>query len=203
MPVGIRTDNPQTIIIFDSEREWNLAKSGIFETDWPIVSNTESEDSLCVQGDNYYTKGEYKLALKCYNKGMKMFPLSIRILSNRSAVHMSMESWTLALQDVEMVLKIDPTHNKCSYRRASIYLHLQQPRKAKELLDTLVQGFIDDKRNDYTEDIIKSEVLLGDVNYYLMHCMSGVSCLRLSCYINALNCCVHYLSLLVGFTCFT
>jgi hypothetical protein len=28
--------------------------------------------------------------------------------------------------------------------------------------------------------------------YIDMYCMSGVSCLRLSCCINSLNCCVHY-----------
>jgi hypothetical protein len=39
----------------------------------------------------------------------------------------------------------------------------------------------------------------GDLRY----CMSGVSCLRLSCCINALNCCVQYLRLLAGFMRFT
>jgi hypothetical protein len=87
-------------MLFDSEIEWNLAQRSMkAESINPTILNVEIEgDTMCVQGNKHYTKGEYKLALKYYDKGINLLPLSVRILSNRVAVHMSMESWTLAKQ---------------------------------------------------------------------------------------------------------
>jgi tetratricopeptide (TPR) repeat protein len=165
--VIIRTDNPQSIIIFESDIEWTLAKRGIFEAVQPTIPilNAESEaDAMCVQGNKYYGKGEFKLALKYYNKGFQLFPSSVRILSNRAAAYMSIENWTSAQMDVDAVLAIDPSHTKCLYRRASIYLNLQQPNEAKKVLDILIQDRIDDKTSDCKADIVKLETLLRDVD---------------------------------------
>lgn len=70
------------------------------------------------------SKGEYKLALKYYNKEFQLFPKFVRILSNRAAAHMSMESWILEQLDVDAVPQIGPCHTKCLHRRATIYLNL-------------------------------------------------------------------------------
>lgn len=165
--VIIRSDNPQSIIIFESNIEWTLAKRGIFEEIQPTYPplNAEREaDAMCDQGNKYYVKGEFKLALKYYNKGFQLFPSSIRILSNRAAAYMSIENWSSAQMDVDTVLAIDPSHTKCLYRRASIYLKLQQPHEAKKFLDILIQDRIDDKTSDCKAEIIKLEMLLRDVD---------------------------------------
>lgn len=166
LPVMIRTDNPQSIIIFESDKEWFLAKRGIFQEYKLTITafNAESEaDTMCVQGNKLYAKGEYKLALKYYNKGLQLFPCSVRILSNRAAAHMSMESWSLALQNVEAVLIIDPSHIKCLYRRASIFLNLQQPTLAKKVLDSLIQDLVSNKTSDCFADNIKFEATSRDI----------------------------------------
>lgn len=128
-----------------------------------VLSADSEADAMCIIGNKYFTKGEYKLALEYYNKGFQLFPCSVRVLSNRAATYMRMERWGLAQQDVDAVLKIDPSHTKCLHRRAFIYLNLQQPFEAKKMLDSLIQDLIHNRTRDCTADIIKSESLLHDV----------------------------------------
>jgi hypothetical protein len=54
-----------------------------------------------------------------------------------------------------------------------------------------------EEKNEEIETLYGASVTLffSDDHEGITYCMSGVFCLRLSCCINALNCCIHYLCL--------
>lgn len=83
----------------------------------------EAVKAVFDKGNEFYEKRDNKLALDYYNKGLRRFPSSIRMLSNRSAIHIHTERYNLALKDVDAVLLIDPCHIKFRYRSATIYIY--------------------------------------------------------------------------------
>ena len=131
-PTIIRTDNPQTIVVFDSRQAWDEART----------AKVRSEE-FCLEGNKYFGNNKFHQAIRAYSKGLEIDSESIRILSNRAQAFMNINCWHEALDDIDKVLILDFKHEKCRRRLCTVLLYLQRPQEALETIDQLISEMVD------------------------------------------------------------
>ncbi|XP_065673602.1 uncharacterized protein LOC136090690 [Hydra vulgaris] len=167
-PPVLRTDNPQTVILFDNENEWLLAqksfsvqKSSKIKEEQTLIEpsfipNEIISNEMCDEGNKYFKTNHLTLALKWYTKGLQNFPTNIRILCNRAAVNIGLERWSEVIVDTNIVLSLSPNHLKARFRKAYAMLCLNNPRDALDILKPLTSELTN---NDSINLLVKNAEL--------------------------------------------
>ena len=138
----LRCDNPQAVVVFESEAEWlrarelaRLRQQGlVVAPDAPAATVTLDPgraDEFCAAGNAAFKAKAYDKALRLYSASLEHAPSHVRALSNRCAVHMRCERWRAALVDAEAVLRCEPQHMKCRLRAAACLLSLCRVDEAR------------------------------------------------------------------------
>lgn len=63
-------------------------------------------------GNEYFLKGDYAAALKCYTKGMQYESRNSLLFGNRSTVYLKLKCYSNALADAERALEYQPDYTK-------------------------------------------------------------------------------------------
>jgi tetratricopeptide (TPR) repeat protein len=142
----IRTDNPQSIVVFDDERAWNAARgrmptsaAKLVEGAVPDAAATAAKvEAYCEHGNKHFAQKRFRQALKAYSAGLLLDPCHVRCLSNRSQTFLCISSWQQALDDADAVLALELSHRKCRYRRSVALLCLQRPIDALLEIDSIL-----------------------------------------------------------------
>ncbi|KAJ3028934.1 UNVERIFIED_CONTAM: RNA polymerase II-associated protein 3 [Siphonaria sp. JEL0065] len=69
------------------------------------------------KGNAYFKKGDYKKAVKCYSKSIKLNPDSAVVLGNRAMTYLKLNEFQAAEADSTAVLEIEPKNVKALWRR--------------------------------------------------------------------------------------
>lgn len=91
------------------------------------------------EGNDYFKKGDYPSAVKCYTEAIKRNPEDARILSNRAACYTKLVEFGLALKDIDECLRLDPKFIKAYLRKGSICLTLKESAKARDAFEKALE----------------------------------------------------------------
>lgn len=179
--VIMRCDNPQAICVFENEQEWMDAQANQFyntprmqecrEIGYELIDfkreSVDKSNLLCDEGNNYFSKGDIKNALRYYSEGLRKCPINVRLLCNRGAAYMKLGRWQDALTDLETAISYERKHTKSRYRMCQVLLHLQRPSEAERHLIELWNDL--EFRNLGIKSEIKScEILMRSVKVALV-----------------------------------
>ena len=151
----LRCDNPQAVVVFDSDKEWLAAKAScsLDKSPPPEPQSSNAKDGsrgkdtamkLCEQGNADFKRGNLKAALCLYGQALDAvldddIETSVRILSNRAASLMRLERWEEASAEAIRGARLAPLSpsaslstlvSKCWYRHVQALLLLQKPQDA-------------------------------------------------------------------------
>lgn len=147
----LRCDNPQAVVVFESEGEWvqarerarqrlrGLAVAPPAPAAQPALDMGRA-DELCAAGNEAFKSKAYDKALRLYSASLQHAPDHVRALANRCAVHMRCERWRAALADAEAALRCQPGHLKCRMRAAACLLALSRVGEAQSAAAQLAAG---------------------------------------------------------------
>jgi DnaJ family protein C protein 7 len=86
------------------------------------------------EGNEFYKDKNYKDALRLYTEAIDLYPTNAAYYGNRSACHMMLGSYKLALEDARQSTKLDPRFAKGYLREAKCHLALGDASAAKMAL---------------------------------------------------------------------
>lgn len=91
----------------------------------PEIAEQEKE-----KGNEFFRKGQYADALKCYSEAIKRNPGDAKVYSNRAACYTKLAAFDLGLKDCDSCLELEPTFVKGWIRKGKILQGMQQYSKA-------------------------------------------------------------------------
>lgn len=91
----------------------------------PEISEQEKE-----KGNEFFRKGQFAEAVKCYSEAIKRNPGDAKIYSNRAACYTKLAAFDLGLKDCEKCLELEPDFVKGWIRKGKILQGMQQYSKA-------------------------------------------------------------------------
>lgn len=91
----------------------------------PGIAEQEKE-----KGNEFFRKGQYADALKCYSEAIKRNPSDAKVYSNRAACYTKLAAFDLGLKDCDVCLELDPSFVKGWIRKGKILQGMQQYSKA-------------------------------------------------------------------------
>ncbi|XP_057375057.1 stress-induced-phosphoprotein 1-like isoform X2 [Daphnia carinata] len=91
----------------------------------PEIAEQEKE-----KGNEFFRKGQYADALKCYSEAIKRNPSDAKVYSNRAACYTKLAAFDLGLKDCDSCLELEPTFVKGWIRKGKILQGMQQYSKA-------------------------------------------------------------------------
>jgi tetratricopeptide (TPR) repeat protein len=110
------------------------------------------------KGDEYFRNGEYRSAVKCYDRTLERNPDSYVTLTNRAAAKLSFETEKFRLEeileDAQRALEINPQWYKAKFREG---VTLSKLHRYDEALWALEEGQRTDRSNHpgWDEEIVK------------------------------------------------
>ena len=137
----LRCDNPQCILMYDSQDEWEAAK----EARYPNPDKKSSPNSLRSKGNTLFEQQDFESAKKAYEKAIRSEDVTeadmIACLSILAETCLRLEQFEHAERFANRLLQeFDAGHLKGRFRRAKALLYLNRPREARQLLDSLLQS---------------------------------------------------------------
>jgi len=75
-----------------------------------LISIASCAGKKTIEGDQYYDKGEYSLALESYDKFLTVYPRNIKTLYNRARTQEKLGHIELAIKDLKTLLELEPDH---------------------------------------------------------------------------------------------
>ena len=116
-PLMLRCDNPQCVILYDSDAAWETAKAGK-----PPPVETRDAATLKKLGNDAFKAKKLDSAFSYYSKALTCVHISpddkTACLSNRALIALRREQWEQAESDARKVLELDSSHEKAKYRLA-------------------------------------------------------------------------------------
>lgn len=97
-------------------------------------------DELKQQGNEYFVKGSYVEAIKCYTNAVDAHGATAVLLTNRAAANMGLEKFVQAREDAAAAIQLDQKFVKAYYRKASAELKLGMERAAFSTWMTCAQA---------------------------------------------------------------
>jgi len=91
----------------------------------PELAEQEKE-----KGNEFFRKGQFADALKCYSEAIKRNPSEAKVYSNRAACYTKLAAFDLGLKDCETCLELEPTFVKGWIRKGKILQGMQQYSRA-------------------------------------------------------------------------
>lgn len=82
------------------------------------------------EGNDFFRKGQFADALRCYSEAIKRNPSEPKVYSNRAACYTKLAAFDLGLKDCETCLELDPTFVKGWIRKGKILQGMQQYSRA-------------------------------------------------------------------------
>jgi len=92
--------------------------------------NPELAEQAKEQGNDFFRKGQFADALRCYSEAIKRNPSEPKVYSNRAACYTKLAAFDLGLKDCETCLELDPTFVKGWIRKGKILQGMQQYSRA-------------------------------------------------------------------------
>jgi len=87
-------------------------------------------------GNKLFKEGNFPMAIKEYDEGLRRDPKNVKIFSNRAFAYVKLMEYPSALKDVEKGLEIDPEFVKLWIRKGSIHMGLKEYHKAISAYDS-------------------------------------------------------------------
>lgn len=84
------------------------------------------------KGNDALQKGNIKLALEMFTKGIEENPDDHFLYSNRSAVYIALEDYENAMKDAEKTISLKPDWSKGYQRRGNVYIEVEKLEEAEE-----------------------------------------------------------------------
>lgn len=76
------------------------------------------------KAENAYAKGEYKIAIKYYNKILKFYKWNGHFIADRGNCYYQMKDWQSAINDYTKAIKLEPDEAYIFKNRANAYKNL-------------------------------------------------------------------------------
>lgn len=89
-----------------------------------------ASESLKLKGNEYFAKGNYEDAIKCYSEALTLQPENYLALSNRSASYIKLNLFQNAYDDAVQCIAIAPNFARGYLRKATALVGLQQYEEA-------------------------------------------------------------------------
>jgi stress-induced-phosphoprotein 1 len=83
-----------------------------------------------IKGNELYKEGSYPKAVQEYNEGLRRNPVSVALLSNRSATYVKLMEFNTALKDADKCIELDPKFVKAYARKGSCHHMMKEYHKA-------------------------------------------------------------------------
>lgn len=94
------------------------------------VSNVSHEQKNA--GNEFFKKGDYPAAMQCYTNAIQSSPNDPTLYSNRAACYAKLLEFSMAVQDCDHSIKLDPNFVKGHLRKGVYLLALRQFRPAAD-----------------------------------------------------------------------
>jgi len=174
----LRTDNPQTVVVFESEAEWMQAQARAHGGGGSAESGAESgspaghqpspaadggggsvalSDTLRQEGDAAFEAGRLVQAERKYTAALRALPDSVPALNSRAQVRLRLESWAAALEDAKVVLALDPVNANGRLRLVHAMICLQRPTEALAALATARRETPPERQAELSANMAKLE----------------------------------------------
>jgi tetratricopeptide (TPR) repeat protein len=136
----LRCDNPQCIVLFDSERAFRAAKEGRRE---PPVERVDPGE-LRKRGNVAFANKRYKEATRLYSRALGAEKIDsadkVACLGNRAEAALRECRWEDAEQDCLAVLSIEGGHVKAKFRLTKALVRLGKAVEANDIVRELVSA---------------------------------------------------------------
>ena len=135
----LRCDNPQCVILYDSEDAWLAAKQGIGT---PQVYRDSS--TLRKKGNAEFSQGNYDEASRFYTSALSIASIDLEdkvaCLSNRAEVRLRQERWEEAERDARDAISMQQDHIKAKFRLAKALARLGKGSEALSVANELIDN---------------------------------------------------------------
>ncbi|KAH0794649.1 Stress-induced-phosphoprotein 1 [Histomonas meleagridis] len=84
------------------------------------------------EGNEFFEKGQYPEAIKCYTEAIKRAPNNHSLYTSRAVAYSKLGEIPLAIKDCERAIEINPKYAKAFIRMAYCYFMIQEYQKARE-----------------------------------------------------------------------
>ncbi|GLV43654.1 uncharacterized protein CBL_07019 [Carabus blaptoides fortunei] len=114
----------------------------------------EKSDTLKIQANKAYRRGEYERALSLYNKAIELIRDSCTLYINRALTYMQLKFYEKAIKDCETALKLNESCLKAWLYLAKAYYKLDDQQKSDECIAEALKRNQDKEEtiNDYVHD---------------------------------------------------
>lgn len=124
-----RSDNFTNVSFVD-----DLSSDLLKETKWYKPNKNQiSADEFKDQGNIAFKAGYHLEAIRCYERGIKLDPNNLLLLSNCSQANLEIGEWEMALEYANKALSISSNHEKSMIRKAKALYELEEYRESLKL----------------------------------------------------------------------
>ncbi|KAI5853263.1 hypothetical protein DFP73DRAFT_535819 [Morchella snyderi] len=125
----------------------------------PTDSQIAESDALKAKGNAAFGKQEFTAAHSFYTNAIALTPASPTLYSNRAAALLSMNKLSLALNDANMAIKLNPKWAKAYRRRASVLDAMKRWGEAKETYKKALEVGLEEAKGPQEKEAVEGEIL--------------------------------------------
>jgi len=126
-------------------------KGAIKDLDEALAINANDVGALLMRSRLHAAEGNDEQAKKDVERALRQRPELPEAIITRSMLAARKEKWAEAIVDMQVLLQTDPTNNEYRLRLATYLVGDKRPRKAIELLTTIIDGTSSDAGKDDRE----------------------------------------------------
>jgi tetratricopeptide (TPR) repeat protein len=132
-------------------------KGGIADLDEALGINANDLQALLMRSQLHASQGDDAKAKADVDKALKIDPDLTPGIRLRSMLAAQQKKWGDAISDLQLLLQSDPTNTELRLQLAQYYVGDNRPRRAIELLTSILDGIRDE--NDPKQREVKSDAL--------------------------------------------